>query len=507
MAAASSDLPIRNASAHSPARQFWRPGEGRRDEQGLYDSPPAGSGLKLAAAAGTVLLCLFWGYAVVVAEWNALIIGVALVASVLILVDFRVGVILLVLLMPISASKIFPHQILGITGLNPVNMLLAATLGSYLLHALLDKTVGRFIPRPLLLLYILPFVAAGILGSRHVGDIALYFLITEYVKFSDTFGYLRDLVVKPLLLVIFALLVAAAVARMARTERVLGPFIVSVWIMGLMVVVYFVTSGAGLGQLARSSAREFLSPLGLHANELGRMYAIAYALLLFTWSQTKDHAVKLVLLASIVVVVSALALTFSRGGFVGFVLVSALFLISRRRIGSLLVGATVAAAVLYFLPDAIYERVTAGFGMGANAISAGRIDRIWIPLIPDLMRSPIYGNGIGAMLWSDAVRLGRSLLVTHPHNAYLQTLLDMGLIGLALFGAYFFHVWQGFRRLSTASDLTDSERGFYQGAAAGLVAFLLMAVADGSLTPAPEQAFLWLAIGMMYGERARRAAS
>ena len=32
-------------------------------------------------------------------------------------------------------------------------------------------------------------------------------------------------------------------------------------------------------------------------------------------------------------------------------------------------------------------------------------------------------------------------------------------------------------------------------------------VADGSLTPAPEQAFLWLAIGMMYGERVRRATS
>jgi hypothetical protein len=50
-------------------------------------------------------------------------------------------------------------------------------------------------------------------------------------------------------------------------------------------------------------------------------------------------------------------------------------------------------------------------------------------------------------------------------------------------------------------------RGFFQGATTALLAFLVMAIADGSLTPAPEQAFLWLAIGMMYGERARRAAS
>jgi hypothetical protein len=83
----------------------------------------------------------------------------------------------------------------------------------------------------------------------------------------------------------------------------------------------------------------------------------------------------------------------------------------------------------------------------------------------------------------------------------------MGVIGLVLVSAYFFHVWKGFKALSTSADLSSSMRGFYQGAATALLAFLTMAFADGSLTPAPEQAFLWLAIGMMYGERARRVAS
>ena len=68
-------------------------------------------------------------------------------------------------------------------------------------------------------------------------------------------------------------------------------------------------------------------------------------------------------------------------------------------------------------------------------------------------------------------------------------------------------MWKGFRALGQAPHLGDSMRGFYEGAAAGLVAYLMMAVADGRLTPAPEQVFLWMAIGMMYGERARRAGS
>jgi hypothetical protein len=495
MAVISPQLP-----AYTAPGQHWAPLRPALNES-------SSQAARRSVIAGVALLCLFCGYAVVVAEWNALIVGGALIACVLILIDFRIGAVLLVLLMPISLSTIWPHQLGGVTGLNPVNLLLAGTLGSYLLHALLDKSLSRFIPRPVLWFYIAPFLIAGALGSRHFAEIPLYFFVTEYVKFNDMFGYVRDMVIKPLLLVVFALLLAAAVARMQRPEKLLGAFVVSVWIMSLMAVAYFVLSGANFGQLASDSEREFLSPLGLHANELGRMYAIAYALLLFTWSQTKDYSVKLMLLVSIGLVVVALVLTFSRGGFVGFIFVSVLFLISRRHIGSLLVGATVVAAALYFLPDAIYVRATHGFGMGANAISAGRIDGIWLPLIPDLLRSPVYGNGIAAMLWSDAVRSGRSLLVTHPHNAYLQTILDMGLIGLVLVCAYFFHVWKGFRALGMAADLSPSLRGFYQGAAAGLLAFLGMALADGRLTPAPEQAFLWLAIGMMYGEYARRATS
>jgi hypothetical protein len=49
-------------------------------------------------------------------------------------------------------------------------------------------------------------------------------------------------------------------------------------------------------------------------------------------------------------------------------------------------------------------------------------------------------------------------------------------------------------------------RGFYQGAAAGLLSILVSNVTDSSLTPKPEHAFLWLAIGMMYGQRTRRPA-
>src|SRR5712664_3112143 len=175
---------------------------------------------RICALGGLALLGAFWGSAVAVADLNALYLCVSLLGCVFILRDFRIGVVLLILLLPLSrsSSDVFPHEMLGIKGLNPFNLLLVGTLGSCLLHGLFDGSLRRFLPRPLLWLYIAPIRIAGTLGSRHVGDIAPAFFMYDQLDFNDVAGYLRDLVVKPLLLVIFALLVGAAVAKSEKPE-------------------------------------------------------------------------------------------------------------------------------------------------------------------------------------------------------------------------------------------------------------------------------------------------
>jgi len=348
---------------------------------------------------------------------------------------------------------------------------------------------------------------AGALGSRHVDDIPVAFALNQLVDFSDVAGYLRDLVVKPLFMVAFALLIGAAVARSQKPEKFLIPTLISSWVMSSLVIVFVFHSGAGLGQLASSTSREFLSELGLHANDLGRLYAFAYALLLFTWAASNTAGVRLVLGASMGMVIVALLLTFSRGAFVGFVVVNVFFLIWHRNTKTLIAAGLLAAVAIFALPDAVYDRVTTGFGSGANEISAGRLEGIWLPQLPEILQSPVYGNGLGSILWSRVMREGDRLLdpmVTHPHNAYLQTLQDMGIVGLILMCAYLAHVWKGFRALSVDPTLSSTLRGFYLGAATGLVSLLVAGVTDGSFAPRPEQAFLWLAIGMMYGQRAKR---
>jgi hypothetical protein len=62
------------------------------------------------------------------------------------------------------------------------------------------------------------------------------------------------------------------------------------------------------------------------------------------------------------------------------------------------------------------------------------------------------------------------------------------------------------RKLGSNAYLSPEMRGFFQGAAAALIAFLVSGMAGSSLRPTFEFVHLWMAIGMMYGLLARRPA-
>ncbi len=183
--------------------------------------------VEISVFAGLALLGIFWGSVVAVGGLNALYLCVSLIGCAFILLDFRIGVVLLIMLMPISSSYLFPRAMLGILGLNPVNLLLVGTLGSRLLHGLFDGSIRRFLPRPLLWLYVAPFLIAGAMGSRHFDDIAPVYFMYDVIEFHDAAGYVLGLVVKPLFMVIFTLLVGAAVSRSGKPENFLVPMLIS----------------------------------------------------------------------------------------------------------------------------------------------------------------------------------------------------------------------------------------------------------------------------------------
>ena len=476
----------------------------------LPQDQPLGRHLWLVAGFLLLAGAVAGGYALATQEVQAMYAVIAGAAAVAVLLDYRIGAILLVGLLPVSSTSLFPHAMMGVQGLNPINLLLGATLVAYLVRGRLEHP-GALVPKPLMLLFILPIVAAAVMGTRHVDDIHPGFYEQLVINYTNWSGYIRDGLIKPLLIVLAAVLVGAAVAKARRPEPYVAALAVGSVLLALVMLGFVVVSGVRIGWLASPRARAFFDQIGAHANELGRVFVSVYALLLFAWWETKVEKVKVALFLVLGIVTIGIVLTFSRNAFLGFFLVNGMFLLWRfqaKKLGLAMLGAAVAAALA---PGAVYRRLTYGFDSGAadtaNAVSAGRIDGIWLPLVPDALDSPLWGHGLDSIMWSHAMLSGQTLFVGHPHNAYLQAVLDMGLIGLVLLVAYYWTVWRGFRALGSNAYLSPMMRGFFQGACAALVAFAVAGMTGGSLRPQPENVPLWITIGIMYGLLARRPAS
>ena len=451
----------------------------------------------IAVAIAMLGLALGCGYALALGELAGLYIGVSLVGAVAVLLDFRVGAVMLLLILPTSASSLFPHQLMQISGLNPLNLLLAATVGSFMIQGRLQRR-GSVVPAPLIWLYIVPIAIAGIIGAPHVAEIPSFFYELGTVLFFTPRQYLVVEAARPLLMVAIAVMIGAAAARSKKPELFIVAMCLSAWMICLIQLGYVAIEAPTLARLA-SKERDFYEKLGMHANDLGRLHLFAAALVLFVWSETKRPNMRLFLLATLGVVGLCLLLSFSRAALAGGALVGALFLMWKFNARSIALAMIGVLLVGLIAGDAIYSRLTMGFGEGADAVSAGRIEHIWLPLLPDVATSPLWGHGLRSILWSFAMVNDSILRVTHPHNAYLETLLDMGLIGLVLFGVYFTHVWRGFRELGSSASLSPEMRGFFQGATAALAAFFFTGLVGSSLRPTAEASFVWIAIGLMYG--------
>jgi O-antigen ligase len=457
----------------------------------------------IAVAFAMLALALGSGYALALHEMAGLYVALSLVCGVAVLVDFRVGALLLLLMLPTSASSLFPRHLMQITGLDPLNLLVLATLGSYAIHRGLQATAS-LAPKPLVWLYIVPIAAAGLIGMGRIDEIPSFFYERAGLTFDTGTKYLLVTVVKPMVMVAVALLIGAAAAQSQKPERFIIPIALSMWLIGLIQIGFVIAEGPSIATLAAADVRGFYSPLGTHANDLGRLHLFAFALLLFVWAETKRPGMRLFLLLTLGLLGIALLLTFSRAAIAGVIVVGALFLMWKFNAKALSLSIIAVMLAALFGADALYERMTRGFGEGADAVSAGRIEGIWLPLLPELAKSPLWGEGLRSILWSFPMVNEAMLRTGHAHNAYLEALLDMGIIGLALLMAYYVHVWKGFRTLGSSAGLNGELRGVFQGAAAALVAFFATCLAGSSLRPESESAYLWIAIGLMYGLRGRR---
>ncbi|MFY8084291.1 MAG: O-antigen ligase family protein [Rubrivivax sp.] len=461
-------------------------------------------------------VALVAGAALGLAPPSRVLLGLAVLAPLpFILHDYRVGVVLLALVLPVLP------MLPSVSGLNPANYLV---LASWLGFAARRWRLGPpgpgvaalpVVPLPALLwlCFALPVAVGMVVAWPHIGEgVRNYPTLADAQREFHPPTYLVDRFVKPLLYFFsFAFLLANAVRDSRHPERFIAVLALSAVVPALAVFWTVARYPGSLAELARD--REFMAPRGMHANEFGLLLALLCGPLLFVAGDAGRGRWRVLALGTLALVVPALLLTFSRGGLLAALIAFAGFLWHQRRLKTLVLSAALAGLVLLAAPEELQERFATGLRAGAltdtqrvdrDDLTAGRVNG-WLLLAPEVLDSPWIGSGLGSTQWSSAVAAGR-YKANHPHNIYLEVLMDLGLLGLAAMVLLHAQYLRRLRRLAGDEALSPLLRSFFLGARWSLWGGLAMAATTAFYMPNPAQAPWWFCLGLLFAYWAQAAA-
>ncbi len=155
-----------------------------------------------------------------------------------------------------------------------------------------------------------------------------------------------------------------------------------------------------------------------------------------------------------------LILTWSRGAWLGLIFAALLFLFMwhRRSVWIILAGIASLPILPAILPASIVSRFTS-IGNMTDSSTSYRV-YIWRATVNMIEDNFLSGIGIGEGAWDRVYPLYSYLGVEaapHSHNLYLQIWLELGIIGLLVFVAFLFLLYQSaftlFSRLSGGCEL------------------------------------------------------
>jgi O-antigen ligase len=421
--------------------------------------------------------------------------------------DYRVATWLTVFMLPIGPSGLIPKDMLGMSPIYIVYALLLVTVSSLLLTAALRPGRLAMPPWPgLFWLYAALFVSASIHGAFYVEGIPDYFVVLNVVTSNSVRDYMLVTVLNPSLALITAFALSIAIRSARRPAMYLIPVFASATVYAVYIFYLAISSGSSLNDLAAQESRQYLSGTGMHANELGLLMNTAMSLALFSFFNVRRLALRLVLGILTGVLGLAVLLTFSRGAWLGTLAVFGYLLFVRRNFAMFAIALLVLPIAAMLMPESVTERATHEVGSNnVDALSSGRVDDIWLPILPEIAKHPLVGGGAGSILWSDAAREQNMLPVGHPHSAYLGVLLDLGLVGAVVVLLFYRHMWRMFRRV--ASHVQDRMwQGFFHGAAACILLLFVQGMTDDSFLPSRTQPYMWISYGIAIGFASRLKA-
>jgi O-antigen ligase len=390
--------------------------------------------------------------------------------------DWFISLCAALILMAVVEHPDMPSSIAGIQGLNLWNLLILNIVGAWW-QSRRQQALPLGIPRTILVFGIL------YLGVIFFGFIRLVLNpahIVGHSFMSATSEYLINAIkwVVPGFLLIDG-------CRTEKRIRIAMFCLLAVYVLLAVQVIRwmpleYITSG---DRLSARASKIIQNEIGYNRVTLSMMLAGASWAILATLPLIKKTIYKLFIVGCAVAVMLGQALTGGRTGYLAWGAVGLILCLAKWR--RMLPLIPTAALLIATLVPAVRERMLSGIGGQEGMVVAEHNDYemtsgrtlIWPYVIEKIKDAPIIGYGKLAMIRTGLSKFladEHNELFAHPHNAYMEVLLDNGVVGFVIIiPFYLLLLKRGFNLFQRRDDP-------YANAAGGAACALLLALLIGS---------------------------
>lgn len=295
-------------------------------------------------------------------------------------------------------------------------------------------------------------MGAGFKTRVRLPDLALAGLAIMFVaSFDPSLGVPRGILIETIASLSFYA-IGRLVGVPANMRLILWAMAGATLVGGLSIVYEFFVTKSPLvtdsGQYGwQQDATYIYRPGGLYGSPPGAVVALGMSTLCTLPLIAREHGWRRILtLACIVVGVVAIVLTFTRAGWVGVAVGALLYaVLSAEALGrrakwlvmsAVVIGVTAILVLPSFSGSELYEK---GVNRGGTLQTREGYWQLALPLVGDSPQHLFVGRGFSALLSGDSGGDVDSGLMTAPqvtisgtHNQYVKTLVEHGVLGLAL---------------------------------------------------------------------------
>ena len=391
-----------------------------------------------------------------------------------------------------------PHAVAGIPGANLWNILIVNVLFAWWRQRPYENPIP--VPKSVKIAVILYLAVIFVSFLRFFIDPTVYW-------WGDRQDIVEEFLVNSLRLLIPAVLLFDGCRSYERVRGALGVIVLLYFLLALQVIramgFHPDLSGA---ELSGRGSKIIQRSVGYDRVDMSMMLSGAgWAAVAFS-NLIEGKLLRWGIRGAALVTVLAQALTGGRMGYISWGAVGLILCTVRwRRILPLI---PVAALVVVTWVPAVSQRMFSGFGSEQDGIvrheneaqiTSGR-NTVWPLVINKIKENPIFGYGRQAMQTTGLTAYVSEKLhdsFPHPHEAYLEMLLDNGIIGLlGIIPIYFLALKRG---TSLFLDRSEKQYEAAGGAALALVLALLFA-SFGAQTLYPREGVvgMWAAVGVAF---------